>query len=234
MSGPRTKLWRSLFKATALFASLAGIIILLELLDLEHLDERWVESHIQTQGALGIVFYVGVTAVASALGVPRQALSFLGGYAFGAELGALWATIGTTLGCALGVFYARFLGQSLINRLFGRRMRKLNDFLGRAPFVMALSIRFFPVGNNAVTSLVAGISSIPALPFIAGSFVGYIPQNLIFTILGSGMRVEPFWRITLSALLFVLSSAFGYALYARHRAAQVLDDEKPLEDSPER
>lgn len=211
-------------KGSVLFLSFAGIIVLLQILDFSSFDSQWVDEHIRSRGASGILLYIGLTAVASALAFPRQILSFLGGYAFGAEFGALWATIGTTAGCALGFTYARLMGRAFIMRFFKRRMTKLNAFLKRSPFSMTVVIRSLPVGNNAVTNLLGGLSSIPAFSFIAGSFVGYIPQNLIFSILGSGMHVEPFWRITLSATLFVLSSVFGYLLYRRHKIAQALEE----------
>ncbi len=225
MSFSSGRTFRALCKGGILFLTLAGLILLADALNLPHLDSQWVDSHIRQQGAAGIAVYVGAAALASAVGVPRQALSFLGGYAFGAALGALFATFATTLGCAGGFFYARLLGRSFVTRLFGRRMQKLNAFLARAPFSMTLVVRCLPVGNNAMTTALAGISSIPALAFIAGSCVGYIPQNLIFAVLGSGMRVDPLWRILLSAMLFVLSTALGYGLYRRHRIAQTLEED---------
>lgn len=224
MSSSIHAIGKMLLKGSVLFLSLAGIIVLVQTLDFSSFDSRWVDEQIRSQGASGVMLFIGLTAVASALAFPRQALSFLGGYAFGAEFGTLWVTVGTTLGCALGFTYARLIGRAFIMRFFERRMKKLNAFLACSPFSMTLVIRSLPVGNNAVTNLMGGLSSIPAFSFMAGSFVGYIPQNLIFAILGSGMRVEPFWRITLSAVLFVLSSAFGYLLYRRHKIAHALEE----------
>jgi uncharacterized membrane protein YdjX (TVP38/TMEM64 family) len=217
---------RLLLKGSLLFLSMTAVILLVRTLDFTDLDAAWVDRHIRSRGFAGILFFLAVTACVSALGFPRQALSFLGGYAFGAVPGTLWTTLGTTAGCVLSFSYARLLGRSLIMRFFEPRMRRLNVFLARSPFAMTLVIRCLPVGNNTVTSLLGGLSSIPALPFIAGSFVGYIPQNLIFAVLGSGMRVDPFWRILLSAALFVLSSVLGYMLHRRHMVAQLLENNK--------
>lgn len=219
-------------KGSVLFLSFAGIIVLFQIFDFNSFDSQWVDDHIRSRGTSGILLYIGLTAIASALAFPRQALSFLGGYAFGAEFGTLWATIGTTAGCALGFTYARLIGRAFIMRFFERRMAKLNTFLKRSPFSMTVVIRSLPVGNNAVTNLLGGLSSIPAFGFLSGSFVGYIPQNLIFSILGSGMHVETFWRIALSATLFVLSSAFGYLLYRRHKIAQALEENDREPESP--
>ena len=82
---------------------------------------------------------------------------------------------------------------------------------------MTFIIRSLPVGNNLMTNILAGVSRIPALPFFAGSCLGYIAQNFIFALLGSGVRVEPFWRTAISAGLFVVASLLGLWLYRRYK-----------------
>jgi uncharacterized membrane protein YdjX (TVP38/TMEM64 family) len=89
---------------------------------------------------------------------------------------------------------------------------------------MTLVIRCLPVGNNLLTNLAAGVSNIPAATFIGGSFIGYIPQTLIFALLGSGVRVDPVWRTTISGLLFAVSTLLGWMLYRRYRVEKTLDD----------
>lgn len=181
-------------------------------------DENALAELIRNKGAYGVLLYITITAVASALAVPRQGLSFVAGYAYGALYGVLFATIGTTLGCALGFFFSRFVARDFIRRRFAERMLRLDAFLAASPFTMTLTVRCLPFGSNAVTNILAGVSSIPPLGFIAGSCVGYIPQNFIFSLLGSGLRVDPFWRVLLSAVLFALAAALGLYLFRRHRA----------------
>jgi uncharacterized membrane protein YdjX (TVP38/TMEM64 family) len=84
---------------------------------------------------------------------------------------------------------------------------------------MTLVIRLLPVGHNASTNLLAGVSGVRALPFLAGSLLGYVPQNLVFALAGSGVNIEPGARLTLAVLLFVVSSLIGVWLYRRHRQA---------------
>jgi len=220
-----------LFKGAAVFLTLAGIILLANLLDIAHMDAEWFDANIRRHGSWGILLYIALAAIGSACGIPRQALSFLGGYGFGAIYGTVWVTLGTTAGCALGFFYARIIGRSVITRLFAKRIARLNAFLSRSPFTMTLVIRSLPVGNNALTNLLGGLSSIPPTRFVAGSCIGYIPQNLIFAILGSGMRVDPFWRTAISAVLFAASSLVGYMLYRRHKIAQALHEEEHSPDA---
>jgi uncharacterized membrane protein YdjX (TVP38/TMEM64 family) len=80
-----------------------------------------------------------------------------------------------------------------------------------------------PVGNNLALNLLAGMSGIAALPFLAATAIGYLPQTLVFALLGKGVRVDGGWQIGIAAAMFAASIALGVWLWRRHRAARVLD-----------
>jgi uncharacterized membrane protein YdjX (TVP38/TMEM64 family) len=188
-----------------------------------HLDSQWVDSEIRGNGAAGWLYYAGFAALAMAVGLPRQAACFLGGYAFGLGEGVLLAEIASGLGCLLSFSYARLLGRDLVRHRFGERLARLDAFLQGHPLSMAMLIRLLPVGNNLITNLLAGVSSVPLLPFLAGSLVGYLPQTVIFVLLGSGIHVQPVWRTAASVALFVASAMLGVVLYRRMRSGKNFD-----------
>ena len=144
-------------------------------------------------------------------------MAFGGGYAFGLVEGTLVALLAQVMGCAVAFFYARLLGRSLIQHRFGPRVRRMDTLLAENTFTSTLLIRFLPVGANVVTNLAAGVSSARALPFLSGSAVGYIPQTLIFALLGTGVQINGSVQIGLSVVLFILSGLLGVALYRRVR-----------------
>ena len=162
--------------------------------------------------------YALLTAGLSCLAVPRQILSFAGGFALGAVWGAVFATVGTTLGCALAFLFSRTLGRKRVERRFGPKLARWNRALSRSPFLTGLVLRLLPTGNNLVFSLLAGVSRIAALPFITGSCLGYLPQNIVFSLLGSGISVDPHMRFALSAVLFVFAALLTTLLYKRCRS----------------
>lgn len=212
---------KSVVKGLVMIASLAAIGFALNALGLgDALDTHWLDDEVVGHGFQGMALFVAIGAVLAAVGVPRQLVAFGGGYAFGLWEGTLIALVAQTAGCALAFFYARLLGRSLVAHRFGRRIGRLDAFLRSNPFTMTLLIRFLPVGSNAITNLAAGVSSVGALPFIAGSAAGYVPQTVIFALLGTGVQVDPVFRITLSVALFVASAVLGVALYRRARAAR--------------
>jgi uncharacterized membrane protein YdjX (TVP38/TMEM64 family) len=212
--------WRVLLKGLVMLASLALLGFFASHFQFnEMLSQHWIDNEVRGKGWTGDLLYLAVGALATALSFPRQVVAFLGGYAFGFISGTALATLATLLGSMLGFFYARWLGRGFVQRRFPHRLRKLDAFLHRHPFSMTLVIRLLPVGHNASTNLLAGVSSVRALPFFAGSALGYLPQNLVFALAGSGVNLNPAVRLTLATILFVVSSLLGVWLYRRHRQA---------------
>lgn len=179
-----------------------------------------MDSHVRGQGLRGIALYIGLVALLTAVGVPRQLCSFLGGYVFDVFFGTLWATVGTGLACALTFSYARFLGQDALHRKWGHKLRSFDAFLGQSPFWLTTAVRIVPLGSNFVTNIVAGLSTIPALPFLAGSVLGFTVQNAIFALMGSGLRFSTGGHALLSAILYVLSLSLGYWVYRHYKKTQ--------------
>lgn len=215
---------RILLKGLLLIASLALLGWLVNAFQLSDvLSEQWIDTQVRGQGFRGELIFLGMAALTTAVGFPRQVVAFLGGYAFGFVLGTLLAVAGTLAGSLMAFFYARWFGRSLVLHRFPGRIRKLDDFLSGHPFTMALIIRLLPVGSNLGTNLVAGVCSVAALPFLAGSGVGYLPQTLVFALAGSGIHVDPGLRLTLAAVLFVASSLLGVWIYHRHRHGAAME-----------
>ena len=90
---------------------------------------------------------------------------------------------------------------------------------------MTLLIRFLPIGSNLVINLVAGVSGVRGLPFFLGSLIGYLPQTVVFALVGSGISIEPIFRISLGASLFFFSGMLGIYLFRRYRREFTFDDE---------
>ena len=188
-------------------------------------NQDWIDENVRGAGVKGNFIFLFGAGLFIALGLPRQIVSFLGGYAFGLLLGTSLALMATGFGCVISFTFARFMGREFVSTRFPVRLKKANSFLKHNSFSMALLIRLLPLGSNLVTNLVAGVSSASATGFLAGSILGYIPQTVIFALLGSGINLDPVFRITSSVLLFLLSAALGVYLYRRYRQGQGLNGE---------
>ena len=189
----------------------------------------WVDHYIRGRGLLGETIFLLAGAAASAAGLPRQGVAFLGGYAFGAVVGTGLGLAAQLLGAAIAFVWARLVGRDWAERRLagrlGRRLRPLRDALAESPFNTTLALRLLPVGNNLALNLLAGMAGIAAAPFLLASAVGYLPQTLVFALLGKGVRVDGAWQIGLAAAMLLGSVLLGLRLLRRHRAGRALDEE---------
>ncbi len=181
------------------------------------LDEQWMDSYVKNQGYHGIFIYIGAVTVFTAMGVPRQACSLLGGYVFGMWYGTLWATIGTAIACILSFSFARFVGQEWLHQRYEKKLSNFNSFLGHAPFLLTLVVRIIPLGSNFLTNYLAGMSRIPATAFLSGSTIGFTVQNFIFATMGSGLRINEDSKLLISIALYVVSLSLGYWVYRKYK-----------------
>jgi uncharacterized membrane protein YdjX (TVP38/TMEM64 family) len=189
---------------------------------------EWVDRYVRDAGFLGEAAFLLMGAALTASGVPRQVVAFWGGYAFGTVLGTALGLVAQLAGCALAYFWARLVGRGWAERRLagrlGHRLRPLRDVLAQNPFGATLALRLLPVGNNLVLNLLAGMAGIAAGPFLAGSALGYVPQTLVFALLGKGIRVDGAWQMALGVALLAVSCAIGFWLLRRNRAARALEE----------
>ncbi|MEI6162546.1 MAG: hypothetical protein WCP77_22170, partial [Roseococcus sp.] len=82
---------------------------------------EWVDLYIRDQGLLGESLFLLAGALATAAGVPRQAVAFLAGYAFGTVIGVGVALAAQLLGCALAFFWAGAVGRGWAERRIAGR-----------------------------------------------------------------------------------------------------------------
>lgn len=213
---------------------LKGLVLLLSLAIVGYLfgtshlgnsvNEAWIDAQVRGHGLHGAILFLVTGGLLTAIGLPRQIIAFLGGYAFSVALGTLLGGLATLLGCALSFGYARCLARDLLRVRLGERAKRVSRFMHDHPFAMTVLLRLLPVGNNLLTNLTAGVSEIRAGPFFAGSLVGYLPQTLAFALVGAGIHVRPGATLVLAIVLFVCSGALGAHLYQRFRQGHLLDE----------
>ena len=212
---------RSLAKLAVLAAGLVAGGFLLRALGAAP-GTDWVDAYVRDDGLRGEVVFILAAALATGVGVPRQSVAFLGGYAFGTVAGTGLALLAQLLGCGFGFLWARAVGRAWaerrLNGRFGPRLRPLVETLRHNPFSSALALRLLPVGNNLALNLLAGLSGIALWPFLAASALGYLPQTIIFALLGKGVRVDGIWQMVLAAGLLAVSVGLGLWLLRRQRA----------------
>ncbi len=209
---------RALLRAQAKGLLLVAVLVLLgwglERLTLgDGMNAATLDRYMRAHGLSGILWFTVMGALLTAVGFPRQVIGFFGGYVYGWLAGGGLATIATLLGASAAYAGARLLRGML-------RVRQLPvaiSFLRAQPFTTVLMVRLLPIGNNLVTNLVAGLFRVPFAAFISASALGYLPQSVIFALLGNGIEIGSTPRFGIGVVLFAVTSLLGVRLYRRGR-----------------
>ncbi|MGA7979059.1 MAG: VTT domain-containing protein [Chromatiaceae bacterium] len=187
--------------------------------------KQWADAEIRGTGATGILLFLTVGAAFTGIGLPRQVFAVAAGYVYGIAAGTALALSAEMLGVLMGFLYARFFARDLVIRRYPARIRKIDDCLRAYPFSMTLAVRLFPVGNNLVVNLLAGVSNMRLMPFMAASAVGHFPQTLVFAMMGGGFAESDLVQGTLALVLFGISAGLGAHLYGRYRRGRAFFDD---------
>jgi uncharacterized membrane protein YdjX (TVP38/TMEM64 family) len=170
-------------------------------------------------GLRGQTVFLLLSTFLVAIGLPRQIPAFAAGYAFGAWYGTAIALVAQILACSLDFIWARAIAQDFCRRKFGAKLAWVDRTLARHPFTATLMLRLMPVGNNLLLNLAAGLTSVRMLPFLAASAIGFIPQTLVFALLGKGSAPDHGHLLLLGGATFLASALLGLLLLRRNRAA---------------
>jgi len=167
-------------------------------------------------GAGAVLIFLLAGVMATAIGLPRQGLAFVAGFAWGVVPGLALSLAAAIGGCALTSEVSRRWFSRPVADRYPRVVAQLARLTRRDAFLKIIVLRIQPLGTNFLTNLCAGLTPIPRHVFLGASFVGYIPQMLVFTLLGSGVRVGSGSQLLVSGVLLVISLVLGYVLYRRH------------------
>ncbi len=170
-------------------------------------------------GLRGQTTFLLLSTFLVAIGLPRQIPAFAAGYAFGPWYGTAIALVAQILACSLDFIWARAIAQDFCRRKFGAKLAWVDRTLARHPFTATLMLRLMPVGSNLLLNLAAGLTSVRLAPFLAASAIGFIPQTLVFALLGKGSAPDHAHLLLLGGATFLASALLGLVLLRRNRAA---------------
>ena len=200
-----------------LVSLLVGIAILFSYNTVNESQLQQYLIHYIPDTPFGIFKLYALLAVATALGLPRQIAAFCAGYSFDLIIGFLVATTATLTGCILTYLLAKYCLYTTLMTKYPEKICKIQSFFRDDLFVKALIIRLIPAGSNFLTNLLAGSANISARPYFLGSLVGYLPQMLVFTLAGYGIKLGTSSHLIISGLLFLTALIIGIKLYQRHK-----------------
>ena len=173
------------------------------------------EGSSQSRNTLLLFIFLSLT---TSIGLPRQIAALVAGINLGAFNGMVVATLAATLGCFITFTVARYLLSQPITRKYPKQLAKLSTFLGEQTFLKAIVIRILPLGSNFITNIIAGVSKVSMPAYVSGSLVGFIPQMIIFSLAGSGIRLGAQNELMVSGVLFIIALLITAFLVKKHKA----------------
>jgi uncharacterized membrane protein YdjX (TVP38/TMEM64 family) len=158
---------------------------LLEFLKSHHAElAAWVGDN----GALAIVAYAAIYAVAIALSVPGGAvLTLVGGFLFGVWAGTAIVVLAATVG-ATGLFLAAraTVGEAMARRA-GPFVRRMEDGFRRDAFSYLLFLRLIPVFPFWIVNLAPALLRVPLRTYVLATVLGIVPGTFVYASFGAGI-----------------------------------------------
>ena len=205
------------------FVAIASLVLLVIIVlgGIVYPPARWVPAAqwgelLQRSGASGLLIFATSAIVATAVGLPRQMVAFIAGLAYGTMQGLLVSLIAALIGCYLTMRFSKIFLSRWVAARFPRVVTTLDRLMARDVFLKVLILRLQPLGTNLLTNVCAGFTRVSQSTFLAASAVGYIPQMLVFTMLGAGVRVGSTAQISISILLLGVSLVLAGYLYRKY------------------
>jgi uncharacterized membrane protein YdjX (TVP38/TMEM64 family) len=163
------------------FTPLHDYITLASLQERSYSFKLFVDQHYW----LSLFIYMAVFIVTIALSLPSSiVLTLLGGYLFGAIQGALCATISVTLGVLIAYSFFRLFLQDLLRDLYKTQAEEFEKAMRKNGISYLLMLHFSAVLPYFIINAFAALARIPICTVIGATFVGFLPQGIIFAYAG--------------------------------------------------
>lgn len=145
-----------------------------------------VLSQIQQLGAIGVLAFIMLYAVAAVAFIPGSLLTLGAGFVYGVVQGSLYVFVGASLGAVLAFLVGRYLARDWVARKIQQnpKFRSIDEAVGREGFKIVLLTRLSPVFPFNLLNYAFGITGVALRDYALGC-VGMLPGTVLYVYLGS-------------------------------------------------
>lgn len=148
-----------------------------------------IVKFIQIKYYLSVLIFIGLYVFSTALSIPGALiLTMMGGYLFGAFLGALFSLIGAIVGASILFIAARSAFGELLKPKIGSSIERMRNELTKNAFFYLLFLRLTPVFPFFVVNIAPAFLNISFSKYFSASFLGMIPGAAVYALMGSGLN----------------------------------------------
>jgi uncharacterized membrane protein YdjX (TVP38/TMEM64 family) len=152
--------------------------------------QQWLRSFsdwVGEMGAVGILVFIVVYAIATALMAPGSILTIGAGFAFGLWKGFLAVSAGATLGASLAFLVARFIARAKIEAIAQRNEKfwNLDSAIGKQGTKLIFLLRLSPVIPFNLSNYFYGLTAVKFWPYVLASWIGMMPGTFLYVYIGA-------------------------------------------------
>ena len=156
--------------------------------------QQWLRSFndwVGQMGAVGILVFIVVYALATVLMAPGSILTIGAGFVFGLWKGFLAVSAGATLGASLAFLVARFIARDKIDVIAKRneRFRKIDSAIGQQGAKLVFLLRLSPVIPFNLSNYFYGLTGVKFWPYVLASWSGMIPGTFLYVYIGTASKL---------------------------------------------
>lgn len=180
------KIWLAVILLIILMSFyLSGIVTL----DNVKANEAYLRAFIEDHYGLSVLlFFVACTLFINSPIPLAAALKVMGGFFFGFYWGAFYNIGATLLACLVGFGISRYTFRDLFEKRYYARLQAIENEIEKNGFYYFLSLRLVMVVPYFLINILAGLSRISFMTYLASSIVGVAPASLIYA--NSGNKLE--------------------------------------------
>lgn len=203
----------SLVKPLLVFATVAVVLALVYLsplrAHLQHIEK--IEDWLRGLGMLGIMAFCGIVLALTAVGIPRLVFCAIAGAVFGFWQGLIWCQLATLAGYYASFLFIRWGGREYVHHRWPQ-IEKFKTHLGAGAAWKVVLLRQMPV-TGIITNAILALSPVRHRDFLIGSLLGFLPQAIPVTLLGSSAahgesRILQLSILGLTLLIFPITLIF--------------------------
>ncbi|MFH2028747.1 MAG: TVP38/TMEM64 family protein [Nanoarchaeota archaeon] len=185
------------------------IIVLIYKFDLAMIfvDAEKTKAFVQGFGIWGPAVLVLLVCIAVVIFIfPSLVLVVASGYLYGPFVATVCCIIGLMIGSCILFYLSKRYGRKFVeNHVHKKDLQHFDIFFKKNGTVALFLSRLTPLMPNDMVNLASGLTDISFRDFFIATFVGYIPETIIYTMLGEQLltgKVNP-GLLFLSAIIII-------------------------------
>jgi len=161
-----------------------GLTKYISIQNIQKLNE-WIKGF----GSLGPIIYIAMYILSCVFFLPGIPITVLGGIAFGAFMGIIYVSMGSTLGATAAFLIARYAARSMVEDWIKKneRLSKIDEGVRKHGWRMLMITRLVPIFPFNVQNYVYGITNISLWTYVFVSWICMLPGAAAYVIAGGAL-----------------------------------------------